>query len=193
MKALGLYATPTTTRLVLAAGMAVIGVGAALNALQAGQPPGPVTPGPNEPNAEELVSRLSSPSFQEREAAGKALRALGAKAVPALNAGLSGQSPEGVQRCKRVLADIRTDELDRFVKAFEADKDRKAKFDHPVWLRWAKVVGDDRNSRDLLAEVLGATGAAETLDQLEADPKSVATLYPAELGRLHSIAVPRSF
>lgn len=179
MKPLGLYA-------IFTAGLAVAGLDLAIDQLQAGQAP------EKEPSTEELVSRLNSSSFQERETAAKTLRAFGSKAVPALNAGLTGRSPEGVQRCKRLLADIRKDELDRFVKAFEADKDRKAKFDHPVWLRWAKVAGDDRPSRELLTEILAVTGAAEALDQLEADPKVAGALYPAELARLRAIAAPRS-
>ena len=62
----------------------------------AGQPPGPAA---TSPTPEELVPRLSGPNFQDREAAAKALRALGAKAVPALKAGLAGASPEGTERC----------------------------------------------------------------------------------------------
>ena len=156
-----------------------------MSSLVQGQPPA------KEPTAEELVNRLSSPSFQEREAAAKALRALGTKAVPALNAGLMSRSADGVQQCRRVLAAIRKDDLDRFLKAFAADTDRKAKFDHPVWQRWAKVAGGDRPSRELFTEVLAVAGAAEALDQLEADPKAAADVYPAELTRLRTIAAPR--
>src|SRR5262249_43603304 len=181
----GLKAMPFATRLLLAAGLVVTSFGVSVTNLRGD------TQDRKEPGAEELVNRLNSSSYQEREAAAKALRALGAKAVSALNAGLTGRSPEGVQRCKRVLAEIRKDELDQFLKAFGADKERKAKFDHPIWLRWAKAVGDDRYSRELLTEVLAASGAAEALGQLEADPKAAAALYPAELARLRAIISPR--
>src|SRR3954447_20095938 len=119
MKALGFRRTLVATGLVLA----VAGIGA-------GQPPG------DRPTPEELVGRLGGATFQDREAAAKALRALGPKAVPALQAGLAGGAPEGAERCRRVLAAIRQDELDRFLKAFAADTDRKGNFDHPVWRRW---------------------------------------------------------
>src|SRR5262245_10351901 len=174
---------PFATRLLL--GLLVTSFGVPVTALCGDAPER------KEPGAEELVNRLTSSSYQEREAAAKALRSFGAKAVPALNAGLKGSSPEGVQRCKRVLADIRKDDLDRFLKAFAADKEGKATFDHPVWVRWAKVVGEDRYSRELLTEVLAAPGAAETLDQLEADPKAAGAIYPAELARLRAVADKR--
>jgi hypothetical protein len=176
---------------VLLACLILAGIGAEPSLLLAEQARGD-TPARTVPTPETLVGRLSSPSFQEREEAAKALRALGAKAVPALMAGLKSGSLEEAERCKRVLVDIRKVDLARFLKAFADDADRKAKFDHPIWLRWSKVVGDDRYSRELLTEVLAAAGAAETLDRLEADPKSAATLYPGELGRLHAIAAERS-
>jgi hypothetical protein len=182
MKAPGLLSAPSTAGLVLAAGLGLSG-----HALRAGD-----TPARAEATPEALVGRLSSPSFQEREAAGKALRGLGAKAVPALKAGLTGGSAEGAERCTRLLAAIRKDDLDRFVTAFAADAGDKATFDHPVWAGWAKVVGDDRGSRDLLAEVLVVGGAADALDRLAADPKAAADLYPAELDRLHGVAAERS-
>jgi len=166
--------------------LVLAGLGPTAHMLVAGDPDGKTDPTP-----EALVDRLNSPNFQERESAARALRALGAKAVPALTAGLRGGSPEAVERCRRVLADIRKDELGRFLKAFAADTGRKARFDHPVWVRWAKVAGDDRPSRELFAEVLAVPGAAEALDRLAADPKAAATVYPAELGRLHAVALPR--
>jgi RNA polymerase sigma factor (sigma-70 family) len=58
-----------------------------------------------------------------------------------------------------------------FAKEFLADTEFTKKFDHPIWVRWAKVVGDDKCSRELFAELLGAEGALETLNDLHAEPK----------------------
>jgi hypothetical protein len=144
------------------------------------------------PTPEALVERLNGPKFQDREAAGKALLGLGDKAVPALKAGLARGSAEMAERCAKLLADIRQAAADRFTKAVLADKEFQARFDHPVWTRWAKVIGDDRGAREFLVEVLGVEGAANTLAHLEDEPKAVATLYPAELTRLHDTAAART-
>lgn len=167
-------------------GLALVGLVMTAPRLAAGDPPGRPDSTP-----EALLGQLGSSSFQDRIAAAKALRALGAKAVPALTAGLKAGSPEEVESCRRVLADIRKDELDRFLKAFAADTGRKARFDHPVWVRWIGMAGDDRPSRDLLAEVLAVPGAADVLDRM-ADPKAAAALYSGELARLHEIAAKRT-
>src|SRR5436305_2784121 len=116
MNASGLKSAPFAAGLVLAAGLGLSG-----HSVRAGD-----TPTRPEATPDSLVGRLGSPSFQEREAAEKALRGLGAKTVPALKAGLTGGSPEGVERCTRLLAAIRKDDLNRFVTAFAADADRKA-------------------------------------------------------------------
>jgi hypothetical protein len=181
---------PTTVFSLLARALAALVV--ALPLVQGHHVRGEQGPGKDAPTPEALVAQLNSPTFREREAAGRALVALGTKAVPALKAGLAGGSPEAAERCQKLLAAIRKDDADRFARAFAADKEFKATFDHPVWKRWAKVVGADRPSRELFAEVLGAAGAAEALAQLEDDPKAAKKLYPAELARLHALVEPRA-
>lgn len=84
-------------------------------------------------------------------------------------------------------------DLNTFVKAFIDDEARTGKFDHPIWLRWAKVVGDDKPSRELFVQVLIADGAAEELLKLETEPKSASKRYPVELERIRTIALKRAF
>jgi RNA polymerase sigma factor (sigma-70 family) len=142
--------------------------------------------------AEALVQQLGSKEFAEREAAEKKLKEMGAKAIPAVRAGTKSSVPEIAQRSEKVLAAIRKEDAVRFVKAFLADKEFQQKFDHPIWTRWAKTVGDDRGSRELFAEVLGADGAAVTLARLAESPDDAKTVYPAELERVHALIRPRA-
>jgi hypothetical protein len=179
------------------------GFGLAVPRVQAGQDKGTLkdssTPstkresGPEDSRAAaELVKKLGSDKFQERETAAKALRAIGAAAIPAIETGVKSESTEIAQRCERLLTAIRRDDVDRIIKALLSDTDFKAKFDYPIWLRWVNIVGDDRTSRELFAEVLAVDGAAAALKSLEDNPKSANKLYPTELFRLHASVEPRT-
>src|SRR4051794_41727940 len=71
---------------------------------------------PQPPDAEQLVKRLASPRFAEREAAFKALEALGPAALPALRGALADNDPE----VRRRVGDL--------VARFERDADSAAAF-----------------------------------------------------------------
>lgn len=128
---------------------------------------------------EELVRQLESAEFQKREAAEKALIATGAKAIPAVKAGLKSRDPEVVQRCERLLVLIRKEELARFTKAFLADKDRTAKFDHPIWQRYSRIAGDSRPARELIADIVRNDEWARNLDAADANPMLAGEIYQA--------------
>lgn len=149
--------------------------------LQAGG--GQITKTPGEPKketpAEELVRQLDSNEFQKREAAEKALIELGAAALPAVRAGTKSTKPEVVQRCERIQTHIRAAELAKFTKAFAADTERKAAFDHPIWKRYVAMVGDSKPSRELFARIIKCEDWAKTLDAAEADPANAGELYRA--------------
>ena len=155
--------------------------------LQAGQGPpaaGP-TPAPapakaaRPPSPEDLVRQLNDDSFRKREAAEKALVALGATALPAIRAGLKSPEPELARRCERLLPLVRRAELAAFAKAFADDSDRAAGFDHPVWKRYVRMVGDSRPSRELFAEIVRHADWLRNLDDAEADPAKAGELYRA--------------
>jgi hypothetical protein len=129
--------------------------------------------------AEHLVKQLESPEFQKREAAEKALVALGAKAIPAVRVGMKSRDAEVVQRCERLLTLIRNEELARFRKAFNSDTDRTAQLDHPIWNRFIRLAGDSRPSRELFAAILQHEDWARNLDAAEADPTNAGELYRA--------------
>ena len=137
----------------------------------------PDKPAQAQPSAEELVRLLDSKEFPKREAAEKALVALGAKALPAVRAGTKSSLPEVAQRCERLLPLIRQVELASFAKAFNADTDRKAAFDHPVWKRYVGMVGDSKPSRELFAGIVKQKDWLSRLDAAEADPTKAGDIY----------------
>ncbi len=146
-----------------------------------------------QPMAELLVPKLGSGVFAEREAAQKELRALGLAALPALKAGLQSSDPEVVLRCETLIDRIGKDDAEAFAKAYLADKDFTAKFDHAIWTRWAKLIGDNRGSRELFAEMLSADGAAVALAYMaDAKPKDAAERYRVELRKISSRVYPRT-
>lgn len=130
---------------------------------------------------EELVRQLESTEFQKREAAEKTLVAAGAKALPAVKAGLKSKDPEVVQRCERLLVLIRKEELAQFTKAFIADTNRSTKFDHSIWTRYVAIVGDSRSSRELFAEIIKHNDWGRNLDAVDADPSRAGEIYQAAI------------
>ena len=143
--------------------------------------------------ADRLVPKLGSGVFAEREAAQKELRALGLAALPALKAGLQSSDPEVVSRCETLIDRIGKDDAEAFAKAFLADKDFRANFAHPIWTRWVKLIGDNRGSRELFAEMLSADGAAVALAYMaDAKPKDAAERYRVELRKICSRVHPRT-
>jgi hypothetical protein len=131
------------------------------------------------PEAAKLVEQLGSADFAEREAAAKELRKLGAKAEAALKAGLKSESAEVRDRCAKVLAEIRKDALDAFVKNF--DPKAEVMPDHPIWTRFKAVAGDSRAGRELFARVIADPRLARLLDSAEANPADRARIYREEV------------
>jgi hypothetical protein len=69
-------------------------------------PPTPVAHAPGSPEAERLIEQLGNADFKTREAAGKALAARGADALPAMKKAVAHPDPEVRQRLTGLIADI---------------------------------------------------------------------------------------
>jgi RNA polymerase sigma factor (sigma-70 family) len=166
---------------VLAAAVLVAGVcgGLAMTGSPAAPPAKAVAPAtrPVADPAVEMVKKLGSDDFAEREAAQGALREIGAKAEPALRAGLKSESPEVRARCAKVLTDVRRDALDDLVRTFDPAGDKEP--GHPVWKRFKAVAGDTRGSRELF----GRFAARSRLAAIQAGDNWLARLDAAETGR----------
>ena len=130
---------------------------------------GPAEP-KSDPKVKKLVQQLGAPAFADREAAEKELLAMPAIAMPAVKAGLSDADPEIVARSKALLPRLMSAAL--------------AASDHPVWVRFKKVVGDDGDSRKLFLDMIADGRRAELLDKAEGDLPKAGEVYSAELKRM---------
>lgn len=93
-----------------------------------------VVPAAEQARAKELVGKLGSPEYAEREAAQAALAAMGRKAVPALAEGIARHpSPEGRARCQTLYPRARADDITARLAVFAADKEGKYEHDLPGW------------------------------------------------------------
>lgn len=79
-----------------------LALGICLGLMAAARPDNPAPPPPNE----RLIEQLGSADFKTREAAGKALAARGADALPAMKKAVAHPDPEVRQRLTGLIADI---------------------------------------------------------------------------------------
>lgn len=104
--------------------------------------------------AADLVRRLGSDEFREREAAERDLAGMGRRARPALAAAAgTDPSPEVRVRVGRLLPKAEAADRKARLEAFAADADGKFDHDLPGWAAFAKHVGKDPAARELFAEL----------------------------------------
>lgn len=109
--------------------------------------------------AGELVRKLGSPSYRDREQAAADLRKLGRRAIPALAAGSSADDPEVRVRCETLLPAAELDDLDARLAAFQADADQKFIHDLPGWDKFRDLTDGDPQSKAFFAEMMRAPAA----------------------------------
>jgi RNA polymerase sigma factor (sigma-70 family) len=176
-KARGLIWALGVTILVGVGGAAVLpGLGGRVPTSAAAEGPAPAKP-------ETLVKQLGSDEFAEREAAGDKLRSLGLSAVPAVRAGMKNADPEIARRCEELLPRIFADSWAPFVRRFQADKDGKEDFDHPIWRRFKSVAGDNPQSRKIFAEMIENADRVRALQAAECEPEAAGAVYADEMAR----------
>ncbi|MFL5340378.1 MAG: RNA polymerase sigma factor [Gemmataceae bacterium] len=124
-----------------------------------------------DPIPAKLVEQLGSKDFAERESAQKQLQELGSKARGAIEAGLKFENREVVRRCRELL-----------------DRLARAEFDAKHWARFAKVIGDDNESRALFERIRSLRRNIELLDAVAADPKAAGKLYDDRWAELNKTA-----
>jgi hypothetical protein len=142
----------------------------------AGAATAPKERGDENPDAEaqQLVRQLGSNVFGQRQAAGRELARMGARAAAAVRAGMKHGDLETVRRCAAIWPQLWKTESD------QPDADLLAGFAHPLWVRFRKVAGDDARSRRLFAQLAGDLHRFEKLEAIDADPARAPDAYLAE-------------
>jgi RNA polymerase sigma factor (sigma-70 family) len=131
--------------------------------------------------AASLVRLLGDRDFKTREDAAKKLRAVGVKALPALQAGTRDPDPEVAKRSHDVIGAIRADARDALAKQFDPQKPED--YDHPVWKRFKTIAGSDLAARKLFAEIIAEPRLLQLLDAADSEPDKPGNLYAAEVDR----------
>src|SRR5262249_32127699 len=176
-------------KMALVVAMTVLALGTGVGVMTGASGTPVEEPAPKEDPAAGLVRQLGDPDFKVREGAMKKIRALGAKAIPALKAGSRDPSPEVEWRSKKVLDAIRADVREAFAKEF--DPKQTEEYDHPVWKRFKTIAGSDAPARKLFAEIIADPRSFRLLDDAESDPERAGDLYAAEIVRAYDAVLQK--
>jgi hypothetical protein len=118
--------------------------------------------------ARELVRKLGSDLFREREEAYAELVKMGRLARPVLlEAATSDADPEVRFRTSRLLPKAGADDLAARLETFLADKDGKFDHDLPGLKQYRTVVGKDEKARSLFVEFVKSPYNVELLQSLD--------------------------
>ena len=105
--------------------------------------------------ARELVRRMGSEVYREREEAQAELAKMGRVARQALVEGATSDAdPEIRSRCTRLVPKATADDLKARIETFLADSEGKYDHDLPGLKAFRKALGTTRNIRELYAEIL---------------------------------------
>lgn len=122
--------------------------------------------------AQNLIRRLGSEVYREREEAHTELAKMGRLARPALLvAAAVDPDPEIRFRCSRLLPKAGADDLKARLDTFLADTECKYEHELPGIKKYRQVVGTDKAARDLFVEIFKSP---HNIDLLQALDKSTA-------------------
>jgi hypothetical protein len=134
---------------------------------------------------EALITRLGSPSFEEREEAARELAELGRTAEVALREGTKHADAEVRRRCQELLAVATRTEMEIALDDYLADGDTRHLLKVPAWKNFSKVGGDSPSSRNLFVKMCGAEGSLLAL--AEKDPKAAGAQLSARCMELQQM------
>jgi hypothetical protein len=157
--------------------------------------------------ARELVQKLASDAFLDRERAQEALAQMGRLARPALlDAARTDPDPEIRQRCRALLPKATAAEMNARLAAFLADTEGRYDHDLPGWTQlraavrgewsafgwtWAARPNEDKSARALFTDFLNAPGGRELLAALDRDRAAAGQLVAARKQELYQMRFPR--
>ncbi len=188
--------------------LTLVAVAAALGAAPSSPPaasPDPkalAVPAADLDQAKELVRKLASSSYRDRDAAAGELRRMGRRALPALEAGADADDPEVRLRCEVLIPVAEADDLDARLAAFLADKELKYQHALPGWERFVEVTDGDPAARAFYADMMRSApsrqvfaalpkGKDEFARRLQARQAQIyQNLFPQYMGGVRTPTVP---
>jgi hypothetical protein len=138
--------------------------------------------------AAELLKKLGSPTYKDRELASKELVKLWRQAVPVLMEGLASDNPEVVERAEALLPKAQQLDMKARVACFLADTEGKYEHTLPGWGRFRETAGNSKASRELFAEALKNKLTHQMLLAAEGNPEDAATILSSYVSRLQGYA-----
>jgi hypothetical protein len=135
--------------------------------------------------ATELVRRLGSSVYRERELASRDLAKMGRYALPALaEAVRASDEPEVVERAEALLPKAQAIDMKARVACFLADAEGKYEHTLPGWGKFKEVAGNSKASRELFAEALKSKGTHQMLLAAERNAEEAGTVLSAYVSKL---------
>ncbi|OWK41084.1 hypothetical protein [Fimbriiglobus ruber] len=113
-----------------------------------------VLPADQVARARDLVRRLGSDAYRERDRAMLELQKMGRVALPALRAGLEEPDPEVQLRTSLLVPRAEAEDLQAKIDTFLADAAGKYTHDLPAWHRFRTTAGDDEPAKLLFTEIV---------------------------------------
>jgi hypothetical protein len=118
--------------------------------------------------ARDLIRRLGSEIYRDREEAQVELAKMGRMARPVLlEAASTDPDPEVRFRCSRLLPKAGADDLKARLDTFLADTESKYDHNLPGLKQFRKIVGSDKLARDLFVDIIKSPYNVELLQMLE--------------------------
>jgi hypothetical protein len=133
----------------------------------------------------DLVRKLGSPVYREREKASRDLVAFGRLALPALaEAAKSSDEPEVVERAEALMPKAQALDMKARVGCFLADTEGKYEHTLPGWGRFKDTAGNTKASRELFAEALKNKTTHQMLLAAEQNPEDAGTVLSAYISKM---------
>lgn len=143
--------------------------------------------------ARELVSKLASEVFEEREDAQEDLAKMGRLAMPALLEGLnSNPSPEVRFRCQSLIPKASQEDLQVRLATFLADTEGKYQHDLAGWNEFRKIAGGTAASRNAFAELLKDSTNRSLVLAVAGPPQELGSLVGARRMEIYQMRFPRT-